>query len=157
MSAYVFDGRRCHVCLFRRDEYRHLKACVPQRYWPPESDWFESQPVVPQVPRMVGTVPRATYQEAFATVLSRPPVAINYDMGATYAPQPVIDNQTIWLEPEDERLTVDDDEPQPEFIVVPPSPRKSSSATCDVCGKVCAHAGALTGHKRSHKAVTANG
>jgi hypothetical protein len=85
----------------------------------------------------------------------------------------VVDNQTIYLEPEDEPADGGavwyGEEMKREPLVVmgpvvestvpagyqPQAARKFKTVTCDVCGKVCAHAGALTGHKRSHKAVTA--
>ena len=156
MSAYVFDGRRCHVCLFRRDEYRHLKVCVPQRYWPPQSEWADFRPVVEKTPKTVGKYPYEVYAQAFSTVLNQPK--------AYKAPEGV-DNQMVWLEPEVEIVRIPDTavyagEPvrisHGEEIVIGPYERPAPYVpTCDVCGRIFKHAGALTGHKRTHREVTA--
>ena len=74
MSAYVFDGRWCFSCNFRRNEYRHLKQCVPQRYWPPESEWADNQPRVERLPQRIGIYPRSVYERAFPAVMERPQV-----------------------------------------------------------------------------------
>lgn len=74
MSAYVFDGRWCFSCNFRRNEYRHLKQCVPQRYWPPESEWADNQPRVERLPQRIGIYPRSVYERAFPAVMERPRV-----------------------------------------------------------------------------------
>ena len=211
MSAYVFDGRRCHVCLFRRDEYRHLKVCVPQRYWPPQSEWADFRPVVEKTPKTVGKYPYEVYAQAFSTVLSQPVAAYRAPGG--------VDNQTIYVEPvcsvcggsvqersalidgqhycrahirvayavltgkanaaiadelgyaPDLAVTIGQPEPWPspaetwgepvrishgEEIVVGPYERPAPTGpVCDVCGRIFKHAGALTGHKRTHREVTA--
>ena len=151
MSAYVFDGRRCHVCLFRRDEYRHLKVCVPQRYWPPQSEWADFRPVVEKTPKTVGKYPYEVYAQAFSTVLGQPKAAYR-------APEHV-DNQMIYVEPwpspaetwgEPVRIS------HGEEIVIGPYERPAPYVpTCDVCGRIFKHNGALTGHKRTHREVTA--
>lgn len=42
---YPIDSRRCFTCTFRRNDYRHLRACVPKRYWPvPDAE--ETPPAV---------------------------------------------------------------------------------------------------------------
>ena len=166
MSAYVFDGRRCHVCLFRRDEYRHLKVCVPQRYWPPQSEWADFRPVVEKTPKTVGKYPYEVYAQAFSTVLGQPKAAYR-------APEHV-DNQMIYLEPEPwpspaetwgareygiaprdvhaegyVRIT------SPEIVIGPYERPAPYVPVCDVCGRIFKHNGALTGHKRTHREVTA--
>ena len=177
MSAYVFDGRRCHVCLFRRDEYRHLKVCVPQRYWPPQSEWADFRPVVEKTPKTVGKYPYEVYAQAFSTVLGQPK--------AYKAPEGV-SNQMIYVEPEPWPSPAETwGEPvrisHGEEIVIGPYERPApyvpthgastqahissdgtvtvtsdiSGPVCDVCGRIFKHNGALTGHKRSHREVTA--
>jgi len=89
MSAYVFDGRWCFSCNFRRNEYRHLKQCVPQRYWPPESEWADNQPRVERLPQRIGIYPRSVYERAFPAVMERPRV---------------ISDQTTRVEPDDPSL-----------------------------------------------------
>ena len=172
MSAYVFDGRRCHVCLFRRDEYRHLKVCVPQRYWPPQSEWADFRPVVEKTPKTVGKYPYEVYAQAFSTVLNQPVMAYRAPEG--------VDSQTIYVEPEpwpspaetwgarEYRIA-----PGPDIDIAQEDVRDSAghridqayvdravrdvhaAPACDVCGRIFKHNGALTGHKRTHREVTA--
>ena len=75
MSAYIIDGRRCPSCLYRRDEFRHLKRCVPQKFWPPEEEWRDNQPQPVRLPQRIGAYPRSTYEQAFpraGSVTDRP-------------------------------------------------------------------------------------
>lgn len=86
MTTWIIDGRRCPECTFRRNEYRHLKRCVPQRYWPPEGEWADNQPQPVRLPQRIGIYPRSVYEQAFPS------------RSVAVVERPIISNQTIYLD-----------------------------------------------------------
>lgn len=161
----VSDRNLCIACGFRRDDHRHFQH-IPSNRWP------ESMRK-PRKERVVINGKVYDRDDPRAVALMEPPVVDNQMVYVEPEPldtfamlERLTDNLDQSAGAPDERVidvpewlkTPDVVEPTGEVVDgVPlvrfkPTPRQFTPVTCDVCGKVCAHAGALAGHKRSHKA-----